>query len=448
MNKTEWRGILSLIPILGINVLGFWMVLPVFFLYAQQYKGSTPLLMGIALGIFGLGYAVFHILFGALSHAVHRKLVITITLLIFGVGSALASIATNIDMVILGRLLQGAGAVCTPTFALLNDLTRPEVRLKVNAMVGVTISFSFCLAIILGPVIEYGTDLNGLFSLSAVLTILAIALLWLFVPNPKRTCLRHDQEFVGRYVVKTLKNCNLMKLNIGGFLINAILLALFSALPLYLRHELDITQLNLVWVYLSSSIFAFIAMIIIASLTAKHLKCRLYVSVVCIIVSICLMWFEVKQIWLLGGGLFLFFLGVLLAVRLIPQWISQNCDVLAIGTAKNILICFQGVGAFIGALIAGFLLEVQNVNCVFGLILVLALLWGLIAVTLTKPPQLATRLLSVDATEDNQLDVEASLMLLPGIAEAEVVVEENTAYIRVDSQLMKEEELRKWQKAH
>ena len=154
MTSLEKRSITGLASIFAFRMLGLFMILPVFSLAAGQYSGSTPLLIGLAIGAYGLTQALFQIPFGMLSDRIGRKRVITAGLLLFAAGSVVAAIADSIQMVILGRLLQGSGAISAAVMALTADLTRDEQRTKAMASIGISIGLSFSIALAFGAALE------------------------------------------------------------------------------------------------------------------------------------------------------------------------------------------------------------------------------------------------------------------------------------------------------
>ena len=170
-----------------VRMLGLFIILPVFSLFADDYTHGTPLLIGLAIGIYGLLQAVLQIPFGMLSDRIGRKPVITVGLLLLLAGSIVAATADSIYMVIIGRALQGAGAIAAALMALAADLTRDSQRTKVMASLGASIGFAFILALLLGPILIGWFDIDILFWLTAVSAIIGIVLLHVFVPDPPRS---------------------------------------------------------------------------------------------------------------------------------------------------------------------------------------------------------------------------------------------------------------------
>ena len=184
MTASEKRAVLGLAGVYGFRMLGLFLILPVFALFAERLPGATPLLTGLAVGIYGLTQAALQIPFGLLSDRIGRKPVIFGGLLLFALGSVIAASAQDVWMVIFGRAVQGSGAIAAAVMALAADLTREENRTKAMASIGITIGMSFMVAMMAGPVLGRLIGVSGIFWLTAVLALLGIALVALIVPTP------------------------------------------------------------------------------------------------------------------------------------------------------------------------------------------------------------------------------------------------------------------------
>ena len=194
MTAGERRAALSLAGIFGLRMLGLFMILPVFALYAEHLDGVTPLLVGLAIGVYGLTQAALQIPYGMLSDRIGRKPVIVGGLVVFAAGSVIAAAADTIEWVIVGRALQGAGAIASSLMALLADLTREDHRTKAMAFMGVSIGFSFGLAMVAGPLLNAWVGVPGIFWFTAGLAVAGIGVLFTAVPNPVRSTVHRDAE--------------------------------------------------------------------------------------------------------------------------------------------------------------------------------------------------------------------------------------------------------------
>ena len=240
MSATELKAVLSLASVFFLRMLPLFMILPVLSLAENSYTHTTPQLLGLALGIYGLTQAGLQIPFGALSDRWGRKPIIILGLLIFGAGSFIAAIADSVYGLIIGRALQGAGAVAAAIMALTADLTSEESRTKAMACIGISIGAAFSIAFILGPILYSYIGIKGIFYLSACLSVLAIITLLVVVPNSKgqtqNTNPPNLQEIKSVFV-----NPSLLKLDISIFSSHLILMANFVIIPITLRDSMQIT---------------------------------------------------------------------------------------------------------------------------------------------------------------------------------------------------------------
>ena len=226
------------------------MVLPVLAISVGGYSDYSPLLLGLTLGAYGLVQAILQIPFGLLSDRIGRRPVIIGGLLLFILGSIVCALAETMQGLVLGRALQGSGAIASTLMALVTDLTTEENRSKAMAMIGGSIGFSFILAMVLGPLITLKYGLSGVFWTTAILGVLGILIVWLLVPN--RVQVQHNRETLTdvKEIVKLLKQTTLLRLNYGIFALHLALMAAFVAIPTILSEELGVEGQNLWWVYL------------------------------------------------------------------------------------------------------------------------------------------------------------------------------------------------------
>ena len=258
MTASELRATLALASIMVMRMLGLFMVLPVFAIYASQLEGVTPTLAGIAIGVYGLTQTFLQIPFGMLSDRFGRKPIISLGLGIFALGSVIAALSHGIVGIIIGRALQGTGAISSALLALTADLTQEEHRTKAMAIMGISIGMSFVVALILGPVLSGWIGVLGLFWVSAVLAIIAIVVLYKVVPQPLQSRFHRDAEPVPAQFKRVLQDPELLRLDAGIFLLHLLLTALFVTLPMSLKDVLAPEQHWLV--YLSTLVAAVIAM--------------------------------------------------------------------------------------------------------------------------------------------------------------------------------------------
>jgi MFS family permease len=237
----QMRATLSIAVIFAFRMLGLFMLIPVFTVYANKLSGASPFLIGLALGIYGLTQGVLQIPLGYLSDKYGRKKVITFGLSLFALGSLLAYLSHNIWLVIIARGLQGAGAIGSTLIALISDLTDESQRTKAMAMLGGVIGLSFSVAMVLGPIIASHYDLDGIFLFTLLLALTGIAILHMVVPNPATTSSLSGQKLSLDLLKKVLKNHDIKRLNAGIFLQHAIFTATFFVIPIVVKKTISVS---------------------------------------------------------------------------------------------------------------------------------------------------------------------------------------------------------------
>ena len=383
MTPTERQAATSLAAVMSLRMLGLFMILPVFSLYADQLIGATPTLIGIAMGIYGLTQGIFQIPFGILSDKIGRRQVITMGLCIFILGSVISAMSDSITGMIIGRALQGVGAVGSTIIAMIADLTREEQRSKAMAVAGMTIGMSFALAMMLGPL--FANWIN-IFWLAAIFGVVAIFLLFTWVPTPPVSTWHADAEPKLGLFWTLLKEPNLMRLNAGIFLLHAILTASFVILPLSLQNLAGL-QSNQQWLlYLPILLVAFllsIPCIIIAE--KKHLLKPFFLGAIAAMgcAEFCL-WFFADFLLLSAVSLLLFFTAFSVLEAFLPSLVSKTAPRAKKGTALGIYSCSQFLGIFVGGSCGGWLYGAFGLTDVYLLCAALTILWLLIAFKMKK----------------------------------------------------------------
>ena len=254
MQKNQALTLFSLSTIMAVRMLGLFMILPIFALAATQFPSATPTLIGVTLGIYGLSQAICQAPLGILSDYIGRKPVITLGLIIFILGSVIAAFSTDIYGILIGRALQGAGAIGAVILALVADNTQDKYRTQAMAILGFTIGISFGIAFIIGPIIYATFHLQGIFWLCALLGICGIILLYTAVPSLTQT---HKPQ-QPKQIKKILHNPQLLRLNFGIFALHAILTALFITIPIILTREIKLPQAQQVFFYVAVLFTAFL----------------------------------------------------------------------------------------------------------------------------------------------------------------------------------------------
>lgn len=393
IQPVERRAAVSLGLIFGLRLIGLFMILPVFSLYAHQLSGYTPTLMGLAIGAYGLTQAAFQIPFGLLSDRIGRKRVIIAGLLIFALGSVIAALSDSIYGVIAGRALQGTGAIAAAIMALLADLTRPTVRTRAMAILGGSVGISFTLALVLGPVFNGWIGVPGIFWMTGLLALLAILVTRFVVPNPEESHFHSDTEPVPAQFRRVLSDPQLLRLDFGIFTLHLLITANFVALPLLLRDTLQLPSPHHWWLYLPVLLLSVVTMLpIIFFGERRGLVKPIFLS------AIGLMGVAELGLALFSQGmtevvvlLYLFFVGFNLMEATLPSLVSRMAPAHSKGTAMGVYSSSQFLGAFVGGAVGGWLLGRFDVSGVFAGCMTMTLLWLVIASGMASPETTPSR---------------------------------------------------------
>ena len=385
-NTMERRATYGLAGIYGSRMLGLFLILPVFALYAEHLPSATPVLVGLAIGIYGLTQAALQIPFGLLSDRIGRKPVIVGGLLLFTLGSIIAATADDIYMIIAGRAIQGSGAIAAAVMALLADLTRDEQRTKSMAVVGVTIGFSFTVALIAGPLFNTWVGVPGLFWITAALAIAGILILLLVVPTPEDSRVHSEAEPVPGMFGKVLRDTQLLRLDAGIFTLHLVLTALFLALPLVLR-DAGLPVEKHTWLYLPVLLLSMGLMVPFVIMAEKKGKMKPVFTGAIGLLGLALagFWLFSGSVWGLGLMLLVFFTGFNLLEATLPSLVSKLAPGPVRGTAMGVYSTSQFSGAFVGGLLGGWVHTHYGQNSVFLMALGFIGGWLALAVTMRVP---------------------------------------------------------------
>jgi MFS family permease len=443
MNSLEWRVTASLAAIYAVRMLGLFMILPVFALYAATLPDSTPVLTGLAIGIYGLSQAIFQIPLGVLSDKVGRKPVIIGGLLVFALGSVIAAMAHTMWLIIAGRAVQGLGAIAGPTMALAADLTREENRTRIMAVIGMTIGLSFMGGMILGPIISqfHGIGVPGIFWFTMLLALSGIALVILAVPTPEHSTQHRDAGIIKSYLGKALRNVSLLRMDVGVFIIHLVMTANFLVLPAIFEHELALPRAEHWKIYLpvfAGSFLVAIPLIILAE-KKQQIRTLLLGSTLLLILAETGMALGHTQIdWLLAA-FFLFFVGFNFLEATQPSLVAKYSDVSTKGTAMGIFSSSQFLGIFAGGSLGGMINHTWGETGVFVFSAIVVLIWFLIALKLPQPTFYTSKVVKLDPLLfSDKGKLYQNLMAVAGVKEAAVVAEECVAYLKVDKESLDE----------
>ncbi|WP_232056625.1 MFS transporter [Methylomonas rhizoryzae] len=443
MTAMEKRATVSLAGIYSLRMLGLFMLLPVLSLFTEQMPGSTPKLVGLTMGIYGLTQAILQIPFGLLSDKFNRKTVIIIGLLLFLLGSVVAALAGDIYGILIGRALQGCGAVSAAVMALVADLTQEVNRTKAMATIGASIGVSFGVAMTLGPVVAHHFGIAGIFWLIAFLAILAILVVLFVVPNPEKISVHRDAEYIPSELSSVIANADLLRLNYGIFALHLILMASFVVVPLMMRDAgLDSARHWLVYLpVLVTSMAAMIPFIVVAEKKRRMKPVFIGAIASLVIANLGYVLFG-RDLAGLIACLWVFFCGFNLLEATLPSLISKTAPGDLKGTAMGIYSSAQFIGAFLGGACGGWLYGEYGPTSVFVFSAAVAASWVAVAYFMSPPRYLVNLLLSLKEVEPERgSEFSRRLLAINGIEEVRLHFEENTAYLKIDSQVLNKNEL-------
>ncbi|MBJ6138751.1 MFS transporter [Marinobacter litoralis] len=444
MNALEKRSVAALASVYAMRMLGLFMVMPVFVLLGDDLQGATPALIGFAIGAYGLSQALLQIPFGLMSDRVGRKRMIYLGLILFAAGSVLAGATDSIYGVIAGRFLQGAGAIASVLMAMLSDLTREEQRTKAMATVGISIGLSFSVSLVVGPLLGAAWGLSGIFFTTAVLAMLALAVVAKVVPTPHQSKVSADTHPAREMVGKVLADGRLLRLDFGIFALHFVLTSLFLVFPTLLQDELGLAATSHWWFYLTVMITSFFAMVpfIIMGEKKRKMKPVLCGAIALLAVATAAMTGVTGSLGLAWVVLFFFFMAFNLLEASLPSLISKEAPPASKGTAMGVYSTSQFLGAFLGGALGGYLLQQAGLEGVLWLMAGALVVWLLVALTMPAPSYTTSFVVQLrDVVATSFDDIDQRLRGLSGVADVVIVEEASTAYLKVDRQHFSEDQL-------
>jgi MFS family permease len=377
MTPLERRASGSLALIFALRMLGLFLVLPVFALEARKYPGGDdPAMVGLAMGLYGLTQALFQLPLGLASDRFGRKRVIVFGLLVFAAGSLLAALADSLTGLMVGRGLQGAGAVSAAVTALLADQTRDAVRTKAMAIIGGSIGLMFALALVAGPVLAAWAGLSGVFGLTFALALAGVAVvIWVVPPEP----LKHQDAPRGR-LVELLHQPDLLRLNLGVFVLHTVQMAMWVAVPALLL-QAGLPKGAHWQIYLPAVLLSFIAMGGMFSLERKGKLRMALLGAIALVLVVQLGLGAVAasgsapSLWLMGLLMLVFFCGFNILEASQPSLVSRMAPTPLRGAALGSYNTLQSLGLFAGGALGGAIAKWAGMPGLFAVTAALTAIW-------------------------------------------------------------------------
>jgi MFS family permease len=434
MTRAEKRATSGLAAIFGLRMLGMFLILPVFALYAEHLPGGdNHTLVGLALGMYGLTQALLMIPFGMASDRIGRKKVIIFGLVVFALGSFVAASAPDIYWTIFGRALQGAGAISAAVTAMLADLTREEHRTKAMALIGSTIGITFAVSLVAGPALNHMIGVPGIFALTGILTLAAILVVKMWVPDPASSHFHADAQANPARLKDVLRNGQLLRLDFGIFSLHAAQMAMFVVVPVALKNS-GLAADHHWMVYLSVLLGSFVLMVPAIIYGEKRGKMKpVFIGAVTLMLLAQLgLAFGIEHFWGIVWALFFYFVAFNLLEASLPSLISKLAPASAKGTAMGVYNTAQALGLFFGGVFGGWLAQNVGFHAVFMFCVVLMAVWLVASLSMTPPPAIKTRLFHVGVMPTDQAaQLKTQLAEVAGVVEAVVLAEEGVAMLKV-----------------
>ncbi|WP_417687442.1 MFS transporter [Pseudidiomarina sp.] len=443
LSPLERRASGALAAVFGLRMLGLFLIMPVMAIYGQAYPDYTPLMVGLAIGAYGLTQALLQIPMGMLSDKIGRRPVIIGGLLVFVLGSLVAAYADSLAGVVLGRALQGMGAIAAAILALAADITRDSQRPKVMAMIGMCIGLAFALALILGPLLGPYIGLSGLFLFTAISAVFGILVFYFAVPKVEVRAARGDLLPSTKELGLIFKHGQLARLNAGVFILHCLLTAFFVVVPTQLVAG-GLASEQHAWLYLPTLLGSFVFMVPMLIIAEKRRQQPLFfrIAIVLLAAAIGIIGFSEGSWLIYVAAVLVFFTGFNFLEATLPSILTRFAPAGRKGSASGIYATSQFAGAFVGGAAGGAILQWGGLIGVVAFSLVLLLCWLLVSVGMTPPPQwqnVSFKLRELSTAEIETLANE--LAEGTGVEEVRLVASEQIAYLKVHKTDYNEEQV-------
>ncbi len=443
MSPLERRATISIAAIFSTRMLGLFMIFPVFVIFAKdEFAGVTGIQIGIAMGIYGLTQALLQIPYGMLSDKYGRKALIVGGMLVFMFGSIVAAMAETIEMMIVGRAIQGMGAVAAVLMATVADLVEEKFRLRAMAVVGITIGLSFTASLALGPLLSSWFGVRGIFWITAIIAFIGVLLVIYAVPEIKNQGFQREALVDKKQFLAVLKNKELLRLDIGVFILHAMLTAMFIAIPLMIRDQAALDILEHWKIYIPVMLLSFILMIpFIIMAESKGKMKQIFVGAILVISLMQFAFiFLPGGFWWISVILLLFFVAFNLLEASLPSLVVKISPADQKGTASGVYSSSQFMGAAVGGLIGGVSYQYYNIEGVFFFTGTIGLIWFIVASYMDNPLPLSIASVALNSQyNDEKINTLTTKILKhEGVHEVVFKLEENRVFFKIDRKFINE----------
>ena len=438
-----FKQILPLSLIVALRFFGLFIVLPVLSIYALDMEGATPFLAGAVVGGYALTQAIFQIPFGIMSDKLGRKKVLLFGLLIFIAGSVIAALSDNIYMLLFGRFLQGAGAIGSVVSAMIADLVKEEQRAHAMAIMGGTIAMSFAVAMVVAPIVGGNWGIDKLFWLTAILSVMAIGILFTSVPQPPKIIHSYSEKESSFFDVFDDKA--LIRMYVTFFFHWLIMTMAFFIIPLIMTGEIakggfgwEKTEL---WkVYFPAMILGVLSMGPAAIFGEKYGKGKeiFMISIGAVLLGFLAMGFSSTP-WVFIVGVVFFFIGFNMFEPLLQSFVAKFAKVHQKGAALAVANTFGYFGIFTGGLLAGWVMQYHDRETLAIIVTAISILWFIWVATMPSPNNRGNVYLPLDIFDRKRV---ASLTEHEAIVESYVNETEQIAVVKFNKDLIDEDEVR------
>lgn len=442
MTAAEWRASASMAGVYALRMLGMFLVLPVLALHAHAMSQDMHM-VGLTMAMYGLTQAILQLPLGMLSDKWGRKKVIYLGMGVFALGSFMAAFATSVEVLIVARAIQGAGAVSAAVTALLADLTRDEVRTRAMSLIGLSIGLTFAVSLVLSPILTRFIGVNGLFFLMGLLSLGSLALVRWLTPTPEQTRFHEDAQMQSARLFEVWKNSSLLRLNYGIFALQAGLMAIFTTLPFAL-YELGWQKLEHWKVYLPAVVLGLVLMVpaIIVGETRNRLKPVFVLGIALVLLAQAALMLSIHSVLAISVCLMVYFVGFNILEASLPSMVSKIAPSDLKGTAMGVYNTMQSLGVFAGGIIGGKMYALGGFYGVFGFCCLIVLIWLVLAINSPAPRPVKNIMFSVPEDYRARLnELSGSLKSVSGVETVSFSADGQTVFIKALQQGFDEEKI-------